>query len=635
LPDAESCDSLMEMTMWGWRPRAMVRGALLGTLLISGAVQAQEVTSSRTGFAFTRNRGDNSAEARGRADWPYVTKDQPGTQVHITFDPHNVDVILMTGREFGLSRMIEECQQLAKSVDRPKADFITFLGKKTVSVDVELNDYLVHPSRGRTEAEIDLHALCTALKASKFTRPIVLHVDTESADRVTLSRDGVPRRLRGQAFFGLDELPKDAVLRFESEIPWYAPIIAGGLGVMLLGGLGLTMWMPWRIARQRREQRLLEAAGTPAETPDADAVQKDYNKQPAIWRAFALFPILLLSTALFGDPRRVLESAFYVVPQSVTERGMMYLPVVMLLGMGGSTLASVMVERARARREGLPPVPVDPDEPPAWTRHWFFALLGVIMLVLMGMMVALFSGLPRPAWIIYVPYTALGVMFIGGPVGAWLAMRAVRQELAAGDPWREAVHEIAAQAGVRVRHVVRVQSTSVNAFATVFGTVGLTSALLRRMEADEVRAIIAHELGHLQGGHARRNLVLTLGAAFLALGLWWWLVGLAKGHVSEGGYAILRSPIFSIFVLPMLLNLVLGRGRRRREEAADRFAVEVTGDPELVIRALTRLHTLGETPHQLKPSDEALSTHPSLANRIAAIRKRLTTLPTDDADGRR
>jgi Zn-dependent protease with chaperone function len=65
-----------------------------------------------------------------------------------------------------------------------------------------------------------------------------------------------------------------------------------------------------------------------------------------------------------------------------------------------------------------------------------------------------------------------------------------------------------------------------------------------------------------------------------------------------------------------------GRGRRKREEEADLFAVERTGDSELVIRALTKLHTFNSMPHALKPSDEALSAHPSLAHRIEAIRKR-------------
>lgn len=68
------------------------------------------------------------------------------------------------------------------------------------------------------------------------------------------------------------------------------------------------------------------------------------------------------------------------------------------------------------------------------------------------------------------------------------------------------------------------------------------------------------------------------------------------------------------------MNLLLGRGRRQREAAADRFAVEVIGDQELVIATLTKLHTLNASPHQLRPSDEILSSHPSLVHRIEAIR---------------
>ncbi|MGV3722948.1 MAG: M48 family metallopeptidase, partial [Actinomycetota bacterium] len=140
----------------------------------------------------------------------------------------------------------------------------------------------------------------------------------------------------------------------------------------------------------------------------------------------------------------------------------------------------------------------------------------------------------------------------------------------------------------------------------------------------EIRAVIAHEVGHLRGGHARRNLVLTLGGSILVLALWWGLVSLAEGRISRSGLTILRGPIFSIFLLPIVMNLILGKERRRHEEVADRFAVDVTGDPELVIRMLTRLHTLESSPQQLKRSDEAISTHPSLVNRIAAIRSYAT-----------
>lgn len=85
---------------------------------------------------------------------------------------------------------------------------------------------------------------------------------------------------------------------------------------------------------------------------------------------------------------------------------------------------------------------------------------------------------------------------------------------------------------------------------------------------------------------------------------------------------MLNSPMFSIFLLPILQNLFLGKTRRRAEEAADQFAVDAFhGDGEFVIQTLTKLHTLNASPHQLKPSDEIMSTHPSLANRVAAIRR--------------
>lgn len=55
---------------------------------------------------------------------------------------------------------------------------------------------------------------------------------------------------------------------------------------------------------------------------------------------------------------------------------------------------------------------------------------------------------------------------------------------------------------------------------------------------------------------------------------------------------------------------------------ADAFAVRALGDPELVIRTLIKLHTLNESPHRMKPLDEAVASHPSLVNRLAAIRAR-------------
>ena len=66
---------------------------------------------------------------------------------------------------------------------------------------------------------------------------------------------------------------------------------------------------------------------------------------------------------------------------------------------------------------------------------------------------------------------------------------------------------------------------------------------------------------------------------------------------------------------------------RAREERSDRRAVELSGDPEAVVRALVKLHTYSRAPRRWDVDVEREATHPSLARRIQAIR-RLAGHPT-------
>lgn len=83
---------------------------------------------------------------------------------------------------------------------------------------------------------------------------------------------------------------------------------------------------------------------------------------------------------------------------------------------------------------------------------------------------------------------------------------------------------------------------------------------------------------------------------------------------------MITGPFVVIAILPFLRGLLLGKGSRKREIEADRFAVAVIKDPELVVRALTKMHTINESPHRMRTTDEVLSTHPSLVHRVEAIR---------------
>src|SRR6185436_2220743 len=79
------------------------------------------------------------------------------------------------------------------------------------------------------------------------------------------------------------------------------------------------------------------------------------------------------------------------------------------------------------------------------------------------------------------------------------------------------------------------------------------------------------------------------------------------------------------FTLAMVLLLVRGQaGRQSHETASDLRALELTNDPDALIRALTKIHVLARMPRRWAHEFERAATHPSLARRIQAIRTRAT-----------
>ncbi len=141
-----------------------------------------------------------------------------------------------------------------------------------------------------------------------------------------------------------------------------------------------------------------------------------------------------------------------------------------------------------------------------------------------------------------------------------------------------------------------------------------SSDLLEALTPDELKAIFAHEVAHLEYFDRRRLfrrelVVLTLHALLLA--------------------ALLRigsaSAVFGtiVWVWPLAVILLLAAfmaGSQRREHDSDVRAVELTGEPEPLIAGLTRIHNLMRMPRRWRESSEARLSHPSLAHRIRAIR---------------
>lgn len=179
-----------------------------------------------------------------------------------------------------------------------------------------------------------------------------------------------------------------------------------------------------------------------------------------------------------------------------------------------------------------------------------------------------------------------------------------------------------------------------NAFATgrdpAHAAVAVTDGLLRMMPPDEVRAVIAHELGHV----AHRDTLISAIAASMA-GAISVLADIARWSLLLGGGSRSdedRNPIgelVALLVAPFAAMLIQLAVSRSREFAADAYAAELIGDGEPLARALRRLEQgVAYTPVEASTSTAHLfivnpftghrmlslfRTHPATEDRIAAL----------------
>ena len=140
-----------------------------------------------------------------------------------------------------------------------------------------------------------------------------------------------------------------------------------------------------------------------------------------------------------------------------------------------------------------------------------------------------------------------------------------------------------------------------NAFATgrspKHAAVAVTEGLWRRLEPQEVEAVLAHELSHVAN---RDVLIMTLASFFAMLAAFLTRIGL-YGGMFGGGYGGRRDSngqngvpvwliIFVVSVVTYVISWILIRTiSRYREYAADRGSALMTGAPENLMSALQKI----------------------------------------------
>ena len=268
---------------------------------------------------------------------------------------------------------------------------------------------------------------------------------------------------------------------------------------------------------------------------------------------------------------------------------------------------------------------------PAWALDMAKAtLLGVAQTALVAIPIYALLWLAPEWWWLWagLVLTLFGVVLANLAPVLIVPLFYTLRPLPAGD-LRERLERLAAESGTAVRGVFVMdmsrRTRAANAALMGIGNtrrIVLGDTLLAAFDGREVGAVLAHELGH----HVHRDLwrailldgALTLGALWLADRL---LRVLAPPLGIAGLTDVAALPLIALlggllFVAAMPLTNGLSR---RREAAADAFAVRVTGDPEAWKGALRRLAEMNLAEVDPPPWVEwLLYSHPSIRHRLEA-----------------
>jgi STE24 endopeptidase len=170
-----------------------------------------------------------------------------------------------------------------------------------------------------------------------------------------------------------------------------------------------------------------------------------------------------------------------------------------------------------------------------------------------------------------------------------------------------------------------------NAYFTGFGAnkrIVFFDTLLEGLDANEVEAVLAHELGHFKRHHITKGLLLSAVMALGGLALLGWLAGQAwffsglgvdgEGHALALVLFMLTLPTFTLFISPLMSRL-----SRHHEFEADSFAAEQT-NPRHLISGLVKMYRDNASTLTPDPLYSAFyHSHPPAPVRIAHLSSKI------------
>src|SRR6266852_6698208 len=162
------------------------------------------------------------------------------------------------------------------------------------------------------------------------------------------------------------------------------------------------------------------------------------------------------------------------------------------------------------------------------------------------------------------------------------------------------VRRLAQQAHIPMPRVYLIPQETPNAFATgrnpQNAAVAVTEGILRLLAREELAAVLAHELGHVQN---RDTLIMTVAATLAGalshianMAMWGAMLGGGSSRDDEGGHPI--AGLLGIVMAPLAATLIQMAISRSREFAADAHGAHLSANPLALASALRKIEAYSQ-----------------------------------------
>jgi len=196
-------------------------------------------------------------------------------------------------------------------------------------------------------------------------------------------------------------------------------------------------------------------------------------------------------------------------------------------------------------------------------------------------------------------------------------------------PTRSTVLSLAREAGVDVGEVYEMdasrRTTAANAYVTGIGRtkrVVLYDTLLKDFSPDEVRLVVAHELGHVHHRDVPHGLLFLLLVAPFAMLAAARLGERLAPHDSLATAAAVPAVVLAVALVAPAITTISNQLSRGVEARADQFSLELAGEPESFIAFQRRIAVTNVSdPDPPAVARFLLGTHPSTMERIGLAKR--------------